>query len=198
MVDDSSNLASDDGTLVDAAPGDALAQALKRVSELEAQLTTADTKARENMDLALRVKADAENTRRRSEKEVENAHRYGVEKLVTELLPILDSMELGLAASINGTGQIASFREGSELTLKMFANALTKFGVKPVVPVGEKFNPAWHQAITAQEKADVDPNTVISVVQKGYSLADRLVRPAMVIVSKAVTAPPATKLDEMA
>ena len=170
-----------------------------RIVELEGQLATAEAKARENLDLALRAKADAENARRRAEKEVENAHRYGLEKLVSELLPILDSMELGLAAASNGSGQIASFREGSEMTLKMFATALTKFGVKPVDPVGEKFNPAMHQAITMQEKADVEPNTVVAVVQKGYSLADRLVRPAMVVVSKAATTPPSsTKLDELA
>lgn len=200
MVEESnSNKASEGGHAAEPAAGDVLGQALQRVAELEAELAKAETKAKENMDLALRVKADAENVRRRSEKEVENAHRYGLEKLVSELLPILDSMELGLAASSNGSGQIATFREGSELTLKMFATALTKFGVKPVAPLGEKFNPAMHQAITMQEKADVEPNTVVAVVQKGYSLADRLVRPAMVIVSKAATTPPpAAKLDEMA
>jgi len=170
-----------------------------RIAELEGQLAKAEQKVRESMDMALRAKADAENARRRSEKEVENAHRYGLEKLVSELLPILDSMELGLAAASSGSGQIASFREGSELTLKMFATALTKFGVKPVDPVGEKFNPAMHQAITAQEKSDVEPNTVVAVVQKGYSLSERLVRPAMVIVSKAATTPPpSAKLDELA
>jgi len=194
MVDDNKTAADNADTM-----GAEFLDPSSRIAELEAQLAKAEQKVRESMDMALRAKADAENARRRSEKEVENAHRYGLEKLVSELLPILDSMELGLAAASNGSGQIASFREGSELTLKMFATALTKFGVKPVDPVGEKFNPSMHQAITAQEKADVEPNTVVAVVQKGYSLSDRLVRPAMVIVSKAATTPPpSAKVDELA
>jgi len=106
-----------------------------------------------------------------------------LEKFVTELLPILDSMELGITAT-DSADDIAGLREGMDLTLKMFSDTLEKFGVRIVDPQGEKFNPELHEAVSMQEYEDAEPGTVISVIQKGYELNGRLVRPAMVMVAK--------------
>jgi len=163
-----------------------------------AALTEAQAKAEEYWDAVLRARADLENVRRRSEIDVSNAHKFALEKFVQELLPIVDSMELGLAAAVSESAEVEKFREGSELTLKMFVAALEKFGCTQVDPLGEKFNPDLHQAITMQEKDDVAPNTVLAVVQKGYQLNERLVRPAMVIVAKSASPPKTPNIDEMA
>lgn len=168
-------------------------------AELQALLDEANAKAEDYWNQLLRSKADLDNMRRRMERDLESAHKFGVEKLVMELLPVRDSMELGLAAISSESTEVAKFREGSELTLKMLDGALEKFGVQEINPVGEKFNPERHQAMSMQETAEVEPNTVVTVVQKGYMLHDRLVRPAMVIVSKTATPPPnERKVDEMA
>jgi len=163
-----------------------------------AALTEAQAKADEYWDAVLRARADLENVRRRSEIDLSNAHKFALEKFVQELLPIVDSTELSLAAVVSETADVAKFREGSELTLKMFVAALEKFGCTPVDPLGEKFNPDLHQAITMQEKEDVAPNTVLAVVQKGYQLNERLVRPAMVVVAKSANPPKTPNIDEMA
>ena len=113
---------------------------------------------------------------------VENAHKYGQDRFITGMLPVKDSMDLGVSAAQNAT-DIATLREGMELTLKAFSQALEKLGVKEVNPEGEKFNPDLHQAISMQE-SEAEPNTVLTVVQKGYQLHDRLIRPALVIVAK--------------
>ena len=160
------------------------------LDNVKAALEQAEAKAQENWELALRTKADAENLRRRLDKDMENLRKFGAEKIITELLPILDSMELGLAAIEGDSPEVAKFKEGSELTLKMLNGVVEKFGVKPLNPEGEKFNPEQHQAMSIQENNEVEPNTVIAVVQKGYILHERVVRPAMVIVSKAATPPP--------
>lgn len=166
--------------------------------QIQALLEDARAKADDHWNQLLRTRADMENLRRRAEKDVENAHKFGLEKIVQELLPVVDSMELGLAAINSDSDEVKKFREGSELTLKMLTNALEKFGVAEVNPVGEKFNPDYHQAMSMQESDDVEPNTVITVVQKGYTLHERLLRPAMVIVSKTSTPPAKNKVDEMA
>jgi len=153
------------------------------VDSLEAQLEAAKAKASENWDQFLRAKAEMDNLRRRNTKDVENAHKYGIEKFVTELLPVLDGMAMGLATE---GANAESLREGMELTMKMMTGMMEKVGIEEIDPMNEKFDPEKHQAMTMQPNADVEPNTVIAVMQKGYALNDRLIRPAMVMVSKAV------------
>ena len=115
--------------------------------------------------------------------DIEKAHKYGLEKFADELLPVIDSLELGLAAA---TEEVSADKllEGTELTLKMLKGVMERFGINAVDPTGESFNPELHQAMTMQESAEYGPNTVIAVMQKGYTLNERLIRPAMVIVSK--------------
>ncbi len=145
------------------------------------QLKEAEKKAEENWQLLLRTKAEMENLRKRTEKDLEKAHKYGIEKFVNEMLPVKDSMELGLAAQ---DATVDSLREGMELTMNMFSSALEKLGVKEINPENKAFDPELHQAMTMQDSDEVDANTVLAVMQKGYLLNERLVRPAMVVVSK--------------
>jgi len=173
-------------------------QLLIEFEQVKEALLKAEEKANENYDLALRTKAETENTKRRLEKDVANAHKFGTEKLVQELLPVIDSLEMGLAALGDDGATIEKFKEGNEMTYKMLLSAVEKSGVEIVNPAGEKFNPDLHQAMSIQENAEVEPNTVLAVVQKGYTLNDRLVRPAMVIVSKASEKPKDNQIDEMA
>ncbi|CAK0766798.1 Protein GrpE [Gammaproteobacteria bacterium] len=130
----------------------------------------------------LRSRADVENIRRRAERDVENAHKFALERFSTELLPVKDSLELGLAATVSDA---AKLREGMDLTLKMLTNAMAKFGIREVNPTNERFNPELHQAMTVRPNSTVPPNTVLAVYQKGYTLNERLIRPALVIVSRA-------------
>ncbi|MDH5387780.1 MAG: nucleotide exchange factor GrpE [Gammaproteobacteria bacterium] len=150
--------------------------------DLIEQLNQAKSKAEENWDLLLRTKAEMENLRRRTQIDLENAHKYGIEKFVSELIPVMDSMELGLAAE---EASAESLREGMTLTINMVSQMFEKFNIKMIDPMNEKFDPELHQAMAAQPTDDVEPNTVIAVMQKGYILNERLVRPAMVMVSKA-------------
>ncbi len=155
----------------------------KNADSLEVQLEQAQAKATENWDHYLRAKAEMDNLRRRNAKDVENAHKYGIDKFVNELLPVMDSMGLGLAVE---DASAESLREGMELTMNMLMKMMEKLGIEEIDPLNEKFDPEKHQAMTMQPNADVEPNTVIAVMQKGYSLNNRLIRPAMVMVSKAV------------
>jgi molecular chaperone GrpE len=159
----------------------------QEVTALQTQLTEAETKAQENWDQLLRTKAEMENLRRRNERDVENARKYALENFVKELLPVRDSLEMGLAA-VNDTDdneKVAKLREGKELTLKMLTSVFEKFGVTEINPLDQPFNPEWHQAMSMLESKEKAPNTVLNVMQKGYLLNERLVRPAMVVVSKA-------------
>jgi molecular chaperone GrpE len=149
--------------------------------QLLQQLQEAEKKAEENWQLLLRTKAEMENLRKRTEKDLENAHKYGIEKFVSEMLPVKDSMELGLAAQ---DVTVESLHEGMKLTMNMFNTTFEKLGVKEINPQNAPFDPEMHQAMTMQATDDVEPDTVITVMQKGYLLNDRLVRPAMVVVSK--------------
>ena len=155
----------------------------ENANSLEAQLEDAQAKATENWESYLRAKAEMDNLRRRNTKDVENAHKYSIEKFVTELLPVLDSMGMGLASD---DASAESLREGMELTMSMLTKMMEKLGIEEIDPINEKFDADKHQAMTMQPSADVEPNTVIAVMQKGYSLNARLIRPAMVMVSKAV------------
>lgn len=163
-------------------------------------LAAARAEAEQYKEEVLRARADLENARRRHERELEGARRYALESFLQELLPVIDSLELGLAAvSETDNPDVEKFREGTELTLKMLLGLLEKYGVTPIYPVGEKFNPELHQAMSMQETADAEPGTVLTVVQKGYTLHDRVVRPAMVIVAKAPERPAeGGQLDERA
>ena len=155
----------------------------KNADSLEAQLEAAQAKASENWDQYIRAKAEMDNLRRRNAKDVENAHKYGIEKFVNELLPVMDSMGMGLAAE---DASAESLREGMELTMNMLVKMMENLGIEEIDPMNEKFDAEKHQAMSMQPNADVEPNTVIAVMQKGYSLNERLIRPAMVMVSKAV------------
>ncbi len=162
------------------------AQAAEEVSveeALRAELEAANAEVAETKDQMLRVQADAQNVRRRAEADVEKAHKFGQEKFSRELLSVLDNLDRALAASPEDEATKA-LREGVEMTLQGFISTLTKFNVEAIDPQGETFNPEFHQAMAMQENADFPPNTVMAVMQKGYSLHGRLLRPAMVMVSK--------------
>lgn len=154
--------------------------------ELQLQLEDARAKADEHWDQLTRLQAELDNTRRRAERDVEQAHKYGVEKFAEELLPVKDSLELGLNAATNESeGEaVDKLREGTELTLKMLTSAMEKFGIQEVNPVGERFDPQYHQAMSMQESDEHPADTVVAVMQKGYTIHDRVLRPAMVMVSK--------------
>ncbi|MFZ4653747.1 MAG: nucleotide exchange factor GrpE [Methylococcus sp.] len=147
-------------------------------------LAKAEQKAQENWDKALRTQADLENLKRRSEKDLQNAHKFGIEKFARELLPVADSLELGLSVETANSPDIQKLREGMELTLKQLRSSLEKFNVVAVDPEGEKFNPERHQAMAMQPTDEAEPHTVLKVYQKGYLISDRLLRPAMVVVAQ--------------
>ena len=153
---------------------------------LRAKLEEAEKQLEEQQAEALRSRADLENTRKRLERDVQNAHKFALEKFAQELLPVIDSLEMGLQAVKADGADLSKVREGTELTLKMFTDCVGKFGIEQVKAEGESFNPDLHQAMSIQEVADKAPNTVLAVMQQGYTLQGRLIRPAMVVVSKAV------------
>ncbi len=153
--------------------------------ELLLTLQDAQAKADEYWNQLLRARADLENFQRRAERDLEHAHKFALENFVRELLPVIDSLEMGLAAAREEGADLAKVVEGIDLTLKMLHSAVEKFGVRAVNPAGEKFDPERHQAMTTQPSEEVAPNTVLDVYQKGYTLNDRLIRPAMVVVSSA-------------
>lgn len=148
-------------------------------------LEDARAKADEHWDLALRTQAELDNLKRRQERELENAHKYALEKFVGEIVGVWDSLELGKQAAEDDQADVAKLREGTELTLQQLASVMGKFGVEQINPEGELFNPEFHQAMSMQPRDDVPPNTVTAVIQRGYTLNGRLVRPALVMVSKA-------------
>lgn len=153
--------------------------------DLVRMLKEAQAKVEEHKDQLIRAHAEIENLKRRHSQEIEKAHKYGLEKFVSELVAVWDSLELGNAAAQDENADVAKLREGTELTLKMLSDVMSKFGVEQHNPEGEPFDPELHQAMSMQPREDVEPNTVVAVVQKGYSLNGRLVRPAMVMVSSA-------------
>ena len=153
-------------------------------ASIEDELAEARRTAQEHLDRALRAQAELENVRRRMARDVENAHKFALERFVSELLPVKDSLELGLAAATEEGAGTARIAEGVELTLRMFEQVMEKFGIESIDPAGDPFNPEFHQAMTMQESDTAASGTVLTVVQKGYLLNERLVRPAMVIVAK--------------
>jgi molecular chaperone GrpE len=158
------------------------------IESLLEQIEALKTSAADSQERAIRAQAELDNVRKRTSRDIENAHKYSLDKFINELLPVLDSMELGINASINTSGEavdISSLHEGLELTMKMFCSSLEKSGVYPVDPQkGDKFNPDQHEAVTMQEVDDAESGTIVTMLQKGYELNGRLIRPAMVIVAK--------------
>ena len=138
-------------------------------------------------DVALRAQAEAQNAQRRAEQDVEKARKFALESFTRELLPVVDNLERALESVPADSEEVKPFVEGVELTLKSLMDALGKFNIEPVDPQGEPFDPQLHQAMSMVENPEVEPNTVIAVMQKGYTLNSRLVRPAMVMVSKAAS-----------
>ena len=154
-------------------------------AELTALLEDARGKADDHWDQVVRLQAEMDNLRKRSERDLANAHKFALERFANELLPVKDSLEMGLTAFDVEGADPDKLREGVALTLQMLTGAMGKVAIKEVNPQDERFNPDFHQAMSMQERDDVEPNTVVTVVQKGYTLNERLIRPAMVIVSKA-------------
>jgi molecular chaperone GrpE len=153
--------------------------------DIQTMLEEARAQAAQNWDALLRVQADMENLRRRTRIDIENAHKYGVEKLINALVPVADSLELGLDAAHKSEASVESIREGLDMTFKQLLDVLSNFNVERINPQGEKFNPQLHEAMTMVPSPAHEPNTVMEVFQKGYALNERLIRPARVIVSKA-------------
>tara|TARA_B100000408_G_scaffold138397_1_gene131901 strand:- start:1637 stop:2278 length:642 start_codon:yes stop_codon:yes gene_type:complete len=155
---------------------------LEEVLEKLAEEKEGAVRAREDL---LRVQAEMQNLRRRTEQDIEKAHKYGQEKFSIELLTVMDNLERALAAASDYEDEtVKAIYEGVDLTLKSFTDCFNRFHIGSVDPMGEPFDPQLHQAVTILENSDVEPNTVIEVMQKGYTLHGRVIRPAMVVVSK--------------
>ncbi len=155
------------------------------VEELKQELEETKQKAHEAWDKAVRTQAEMENLKRRTQKDLEDTHKFALTNFGKELLPVFDSVVLGLQAATGDSEEVQKFREGSELTIKQFEALFSKFNIVAVDPIGQAFNPEHHQAMLMQEQEGAEPNTVINVFQKGYTLNGRLLRPAMVVVAKA-------------
>lgn len=165
----------------------------EKVSQLQSDLLAMETKAANNWELLLRAKAEEENLRRRLRIDIENAHKYGIEKLARSMVNVVDTLELGIGSTIvkdseidfGNNGIVKSLKDGMELTLKLLLDSLEQFGIKVIDPgMGETFNPNKHEAISMQEHLEFADNSILTVVQKGFSIHDRILRPARVIVSK--------------
>ena len=174
LEDIEGELASDDDAVLSQSEQEADVLA-GRVAELEQELAQAK-------DQQVRAAAEAQNARRRAEQDAEKARKFALEKFVKELLPVVDSLEKGLESMSQDVSE--THREGVSMTLRMQLDVLGKFGVEQLDPHGEPFDPQYHEAMTQVANPDMDPNTVMDVMQKGYTLNGRLVRPAMVVVSK--------------
>ena len=159
------------------------------VEELKQELEEAKQKAHEAWDKAVRTQAEMENLKRRTQKDLEDAHKFALTSFGKELLPVFDSLVLGLQAATGDSEDVKKFREGSELTIKQFEALFAKFNIVAIDPMGMPFNAEQHQAMMMQVVEGAEPNTVVNVFQKGYLLNGRLLRPAMVVVAKAAEKP---------
>ena len=155
------------------------------VEEMHLLLEDARSKVDDHYNEVLRGRAELDNMRKRAARDVENARKFALENIAKELLPVRDSLELGLTAARDAEGNHAQVVEGMELTLKMLTDVMEKFNIEVIDPVGQPFDPEYHQAMATQPSDELAPNTVITVYQKGYMLNERLVRPAMVVVAQA-------------
>jgi molecular chaperone GrpE len=159
------------------------ASQLVELERLQQALLEADERAKNHREQYVRAAAELDNVRKRAQRDIEAANRYGLEKFAAELLPVKDSLELAVQNA--GRADVKSLSEGQEATLQLLSRALEKLGVKLIDPVGEPFDPARHEAMMAQESTTAEPNSVLKVVQPGYELNGRLLRPARVIVARA-------------
>lgn len=164
---------------------DVLAQANAKIEQLQAQLNEANEQIESQKDSVVRAKAEVDNIRRRSAQDIDKAHKFALEKFAGELLPVIDNLERALGAADREHEILKPMVEGVELTLRSFLSTVEKFGIVEVNPQGDVFDPVKHQAMGMQESEEAAPNTVIAVMQKGYELNGRLIRPAMVMISKA-------------
>ena len=155
------------------------------LEELKQELQETKQKAHENWDKAVRAQAEMENIKRRTSKDLEDAHKFALTGFAKELLSVMDSLLLGLQAATGDNEEVTKFREGSELTLKQLEAAFAKYNIIAIDPQGQPFNAEHHQAVMTQVAEGVEANTVLTVFQKGYLLNGRLLRPAMVVVAKA-------------
>jgi molecular chaperone GrpE len=170
------------------------------IEELQQALADAEQKALDNWDKAVRAQAEMENLKRRTQKDLEDAHKFALTGFAKELLSVLDSLVLGLQAATGDSEDVKKFREGSELTIKQFESAFAKYKIEAIDPIGQPFNAEQHQAMAMQVVEGAVPNTVVNVFQKGYVLNGRLLRPAMVLVAKAAENQPTDSpiIDEQA
>ena len=159
------------------------ASQLVELERLQQALLEADERAKNHREQYVRAAAELDNVRKRAQRDIEAANRYGLEKFAAELLPVKDSLELAVQNAARADAR--SLREGQEATLQLLARALEKLGVSVIDPLGEPFDPARHEAMMAQESTTAEPNSVLKVVQPGYELNGRLLRPARVIVARA-------------
>ena len=164
------------------------------IAVLETEVEQLQQQLAEAKDQVLRAVAEAQNSRRRAEREVENAHKYALEKFAGALLPVADNLERALENADSGNEAVKPLAEGVELTYRSFLDVLARFQVEQVNPLGEPFDPQFHEAVSAVPSPDAEPNTVLHVMQKGYTLSGRLLRAAMVVVAKGT----GKKIDETA
>lgn len=173
-----------EGSENQASAGETSADAAAVADELAARLKHAETEAEQYREQALRAQAEMENVRKRAQRDVESARKFAIEKFATELLGVCDSLELGLQAAEASHGDFDKLKEGMDMTHRMLVSSMEKVGVEPIDPAGETFNPEYHEAVSTQPTNDLAPNTVASVMQKGYVLNGRVLRAAMVTVAK--------------
>ena len=178
-------LATEEASVADEQDAPEGEQPADEINRLQEQLEAAEAAAGMARDELLRVQAEMQNLRRRTEQDIEKAHKFGQEKFSTELLAVLDNLERSAAAAEASEDEaVQAIKEGVELTLKGFMDCFKRFNIEAVDPLGEPFDPQLHQAMSIQESPDAEPNSVIAVMQKGYTLHGRVIRPAMVMVSK--------------
>jgi len=182
MIDEAEDIADaiDDGITADGEPVE------DEKSPLELALEQAENKAQEHHENLLRMAAEMDNLRKRTSAELDRARKFGIERFAKEMLTVKDSLEMGVEASKAEEATLESIREGSDMTLKQLNSALGKFAITVLDPVGEVFNPEFHEAMAMQPSDEAEPNTVLTVVQKGYKIHDRVLRPARVLVAKEV------------
>ncbi|CAG1022240.1 Protein GrpE [Patescibacteria group bacterium] len=155
------------------------------LEELKKELEDTKKEAQANWDKALRIQAEMENLKRRTQQDLEKAHKFALTDFAKELLTVMDSLNLGLQAATGDSEEVQKFRVGSEMTIKQFESVFAKFKIETIDPMGQPFNAELHQAMTMQVVEGAEPNTVVNVFQKGYTLNGRLLRPALVVVAKA-------------
>lgn len=180
-------VAADDNNVDQAGPvsNEEIEQELLQEQEQISETEQLQKQVAEASDQVLRIQAEMQNVRRRAERDIENAHKYALDKFSADLLPVVDNLERALSAiSVDDESQKA-VAEGIELTLKSFIDVLARFKIEPIDPAGQPFDANMHQAVSMVPNPDLEPNTVMDVFQKGYTLNGRLIRPAMVVVSQA-------------